>query len=236
MNSEGNNIIDELSNIFNILKKHMKMIVFTTIIMVMIAFIGVFYVVKPKYQSTAEIIVNQKLDKDAQASELQQVQSTDLQLVNTYKSILNSQTIGNAVEQSIGGRDYRKTSLTVDTDTTSQVISLNVTANSPSLAAKTANKTAEIFKKKINKIMNVNNVSIISKATENKKPTSPKKMLILIGSIIVGIIIGSFFALFKEYNDKTIEDEDYITNDLGLIDLGTIGDIDIKQIKKDTKH
>lgn len=236
MNEKQNNSLEELNKIFKMLLKHIKLIIVTAVITTLISALAVFVIIRPKYQSTAEIIVSQKLDKDVQAAEQQQLQSTDLQLVNTYKSILNSQTIGNAVSHSIGSKEYGKTSLTVDTDSTSQVISLNVTASSASLAAKTANKTADIFKKKINKIMNVNNVSIISKATKNDVPVSPKKPLFLLVGVILGIIFGAFFAFIKEYNAKTIDDEDYITNELELTDLGTISDINIKQIKKETKR
>lgn len=236
MNEEQNNSLEELTKIFKMLLKHIKLIIMTTLITTLISALAVFVIIHPKYQSTAEIIVSQKLDKDVQAAEQQQLQSTDLQLVNTYKSILNSQTIGNAVSHAIGSKEYKETTLTVDTDATSQVISLNVTASSPSLAANTANKTADIFKKKINKIMNVNNVSIISKATKDDSPVSPKKTLVLLIGVILGVVLGSFFALIKEYNAKTIDDEDYIINELGLTDLGKISDIDLKKIKKDTKR
>lgn len=236
MNEEQNNSLEELSKNFKMLLKHIKLIITTALITTLIAALAVFVIIHPKYQSTSEIIVSQKLDKDVQAAEQQQLQSTDLQLVNTYKSILNSQTIGNAVKHSIGAKEYSKTKLTVDTDTTSQVISLNVIADSPRLATKTANKTADIFKKKINKIMNVNNVSIISKATNNKIPVSPRKTLSLVVGFIVGLVLGAFISILKEYNAKTIDNEEYITDELGLTDLGTISDIDIKKIKKDTKR
>lgn len=230
------NSIDELNKVLKVLLKHIRLIIFATIICGLISLVAVFFVIKPKYQSTTEIIVNQKLDKDVQAAEQQQVQATDLQLVNTYKNILNSQTVGNAVKNSIGKKEYNKTELTVDTDTTSQVISLNVVADSPTLAARTANKTADIFKRKINKIMNVNNVSVISKAEANNKPVSPKKGLSLLVGLVLGIIIGSFAALIKDANDKKVNDSDFIINELGLLDLGEVSDIDIKNIRKQIKN
>lgn len=236
MNKDKNNSLEELNTIVTTLFKHKRTILVTIIITMLIAVSSVFLLIKPKYQSTAEIIVNQKLDRDAQISEQQQVQSADLQLVNTYKSILSSQTIASAVKNSIGSYNYKKTNLTVNTDPTSQVISLDVTADSPSLAAKTANETAQIFKKKIKNIMNVNNVSIISRAQSSKQPVSPKKTLTTIASFFLGLILGIFIAMFKEYNVKTIDNEDYIKNELGLTDLGTISDIDIKKIKKSIKH
>lgn len=234
MDTENNSSLVDLNKDLKILCKNIKWIILTAIITTMIAAIAVFVVIKPKYQSTAEIIVNQKLNKDVQASEQQQIQATDLQLVNTYKSILNSETIGNAVKNSVGSAKYNQTSLSVNTDSTSQVISLDVTAKNPKLAAKVANKTAEIFKNKIKKIMNVNNVTIISKAQVNKIPVSPKKKLIILAGFFIGIIIGVMLALFGE--SKTIDDKEYITNELRLLDLGTISDINVKNIRRQIKH
>lgn len=236
MNEKNFESLDGLNNIVRIWSNNIKLIVTSTIIVTLLAFIAVFIVIKPKYESTTEIIVNQRLGKDVQAAEMQQIQSTDLQLVNTYKSILTSQSIGSAVKKSVGSQEYKKSELSIDTDATSQVISINVIATSPTIASTIANKTAEIFKKRVTKIMNVNNVSIISKAEPNKKPISPRKTLIISFSIILGIIIGLFASIVKEYNKTTIDSEEYITNELGLTDLGTISDIDLKKIKKDVKN
>lgn len=229
------NSFDELNKIAQILFKHIKLIIVTIILTVVVSAVGVFLVIKPKYQSSSEIIVNQKLDKDAQVSEQQQVQATDLQLVNTYKSILNSQTIGNAVRNKVGKSNYSDSSLNVTTDTSSQVININVTSHNSSNAARIANVTANVFKSKIKKIMNVNNVSIISNAQKSKKPISPKKGLTLIIGAALGLVLGSFLALFKEHTEKTITSQEYIEKELGLINLGTISDIDMKSISKQIK-
>ena len=83
--------------------------------------------------------------------------------------------------------------------------------------------------------MNVNNVSIISKAREIKKPIFPKKGISLLAGALVGIILGMFLALLSEFNDKTISTTDFIEEDLGLINLGTISDIDMQTISKQIK-
>lgn len=231
----NSNSMEELNKILGTLAKHVKLIISMTIITVIVVAIGVFYVVKPKYQATSEIIVNQKLERDAQASELQQVQSTDLQLVNTYKSILKSQTISNAVKGKVGAKTFNSSDTDVDTDTSSQVINISVTSTSPESAAKIANLTAYTFKNKIKSIMNVNNVSVISKAKANNTPVSPKKGLSLLIGLVLGVIIGAFAAIFKESNDKKVDDTDFIVNELGLVDLGEVSDINMKNIKKQTK-
>jgi capsular polysaccharide biosynthesis protein len=236
MNNQQNNSLVELGKIFEMLYKHIRLIVAMIVITVAIFAVAVFMVMKPKYQSSTELIVNQRLGKNAQITEQQQIQSTDLQLVNTYKTILTSQTVGNAVEKNIGTKNYNGSKLDVNTDPTSQVITLSVTAKNPNLAAKIANTTATIFKKKIKSIMNINNVSVISKAQPNKQPVAPKKTLIILGSIVLGAVLGVLMSLFKEYNAKVIDSKDYITGELGLTDLGTISDINVKQIQKQIKR
>ncbi|MCT6850784.1 MAG: Wzz/FepE/Etk N-terminal domain-containing protein [Staphylococcus epidermidis] len=228
--------LEELNKIFKILMKHIKLIITTTILVVAITAMGLFFVVKPKYQATSEIIVNQKLDRDTQVTEQQQAQSADLQLVNTYKSILNSQTIGNAVRNKVGRSSYSDSSLNVLTDTSSQVISINVISHNAKNAANVANATAKVFKTKIKSIMNVNNVSIISKAQEVKRPISPKKGMGIMAGVFVGVVFGIFLAILKEYNDKTVSSSSFIEDELDLIDLGTISDIDMKNISKQMKN
>ncbi|KOY71930.1 chain-length determining protein [Apilactobacillus kunkeei] len=235
MEKQETNSLEELNKIFRILSKHIKLIISTVVVTVLVFAIGVFFVVKPKYQATSEIIVSQRLDRDTQAAEQQQIQSTDLQLVNTYKSILSSQTVGNSVKHKVGNKIYKDSELNVSTDTNSQVININVTSHDANQAARIANITASTFKSKIKNIMNVNNVSIISKAREIKKPIFPKKGISLLAGALVGIILGMFLALLGEFNDKTISTTDFIEKDLGLINLGTISDIDMQTISKQIK-
>lgn len=227
--------LEELNKMFKLLLKHIKLVIFTVIVTTLLVVLGMNFVVKPKYQSTSEIIVNQKLDKDVQLAEQQQVQAADLQLVNTYKSVLNSQMVSNVVKKKVGKNVYQGSSIDVSTDTSSQVISISVTSPNPRHAAKIANETAYVFKNKIKNIMNANNVSVISKATANPNPIFPKKILGVILGVVFGFILGGFLSLFKEINDKTVSDKEFIVDELYLVDLGTINDVNEKDINKKLK-
>lgn len=235
MNTEKGNALEELNKILSVLFKHIKLIIFVAIIGVVVSVLINTFAIKPQYQSTAEMIVNQKTDKNVQSDDQQSV-STELQFINTYKSILNSQTISDSVSSKVGANDYGQSKLSVSTDNNSQVIEVSVTANNPKVASRVANVTASTFKQKVTKILNVNNVSIISKAKPNNGPVSPDKKSNMLMGLLIGIVAGILLALLKEYNAKTIDSKEYITDELGLMDLGTIGDIDVTEIKKQGKH
>jgi Capsular polysaccharide biosynthesis protein len=71
-------------------------------------------------------------------------------------------------------------------------------------------------------MMKVNNITIVSKATVNLKAIFPNKKIFTVAGILIGIIVGIFVALLRQYLDKTVKDTDFLTNDLGLVNLGQI--------------
>jgi capsular polysaccharide biosynthesis protein len=104
----------------------------------------------------------------------------------------------------------------------SQVFTVNVRDTSPIRARDVANEIARVFKKKIASIMSVSNVSIVSKATADSEPVSPRLKLISLIGLILGISIAFIWGLIRELTDRTVKDIDFITDDLGLVNLGFV--------------
>ena len=96
------------------------------------------------------------------------------------------------------------------------------------MAASIANTTAEVFKKEIVTIMNVDNVSILAEATvgENQAPIKPQPLLNIAIALVVGLMAGVGLAFLLEYLDNTVKNEQDIEKLLGLPVLGTIAMID----------
>ena len=115
----------------------------------------------------------------------------------------------------------------------SQIFTVNVTLKNSQLARDSANEIAKVFKQKISSIMSVSNVSVVSKATNNKTPVSPNIKLFTLVGLIVGIFVGFVLGLIKELSDRTVKDISYLTDELGLINLGQINFIGkIKSVDK----
>ncbi|WP_309215834.1 YveK family protein [Lacticaseibacillus rhamnosus] len=104
----------------------------------------------------------------------------------------------------------------------SQVFTVNVRDTNPVRARDIANEIAHVFKEKIASIMSVSNVSVVSRATANPTPVSPKLKLMALIGLLAGIVIAFIWGLIRELTDQTVKDIDYITNDLGLVNLGLV--------------
>ena len=228
--------------IIGILRKHIRTILGTTFIVTFAAIFITFFFMTPKYSATTEILVNRKLSSDMQAAQFQQVQA-DVQMISTYKDIITSPTVLKDVNKQVrnypgypGSMNGLKDSISISNSQNSQVFSVTAKSTDPGTAAAIANSTARVFKKKVVKIMSINNVSIVSDAEKNPKPVSPKKTLNTLAGVVLGLLLGIALAFIRELTDRTVTTESFLTDDLGLTSLGTVAEIDQKDIEKTVEH
>ena len=114
--------------------------------------------------------------------------------------------------------------VSVTTTTSSQVFTLSATAETPAKAQAIANAVAKEFKEQITKIMDVNNVTIVAEAPKGTK-SFPKVSLITAIGVLAGLVISLLIIIIKDLSDTTVRDNSFMTNELGLTNLGEIASI-----------
>ncbi|RIO06142.1 Wzz/FepE/Etk N-terminal domain-containing protein [Mammaliicoccus sciuri] len=214
----------DLSKLFLILKKNMKYLIILPIVFLVLSMVVTFVFMTPKYSSSTQVLVNQK-ETDNQMM-AQQVQS-NLQLVNTYSEIIKSPRILDKVSKNLKGKYSSKEisgMLTVSNQAESQILNIVVENESRETASKVANEIANVFSKDVSKIMNVDNVSILSKADTKGNQISPQPLVNLVVGIFLGLIVALIIIFLKEMLDKRIKTEEDVAEILDLPVLGTIQD------------
>lgn len=233
--SETLNSTIDLSRVMAILRKHFKMLIVWTLLVGVLGFVVAKFVVVPKYTATTEILVNQKHTSDANGAAYNN-QQADIQMINTYKDLITNQVVLSKVSRQLDsakavreyGRSYNmpvdklKNTISIKTQQNSQVFSVAVKTDDPDLSAATANTIAQVFKKQIKKIMSVNNVTIVSRAASPKNPSFPNVKLFTLAGAILGFLFSAVYLIVKELMDTTIKDDDFMTKELHLTNLGHI--------------
>ncbi|HEY9577023.1 MAG TPA: Wzz/FepE/Etk N-terminal domain-containing protein, partial [Pseudobacillus sp.] len=169
-----------LRELANTLKKRFKLIMLMAFMAALISGIISYFVLTPVYQASTQLLVNQA-KSEQQLYNPTEVQ-TNLQLINTYNVIIKSPAILDKVIQNL---DLDMTAaqmngkITVQNEKDSQVVNVAVQDEDPTIAADIANETARVFQSEIVKIMNVDNVSILTKAeaSDSLAPVKPKPLL-----------------------------------------------------------
>lgn len=213
-----------IKDIFQTLKKRWRLITLLTLIAALISGAISYFLLTPVYESSTQILVNQKQSKNQLDST--QIQS-NIDMINTYSVIIKSPAILEKViddlelEKSV---DQLSQKITINSQENSQVFSLTVQDSNPSKAVEIANAVSGTFQKEIKDIMNVDNVSILAKAEvkENPTPVKPSPLLNIAIAVVLGLMAGIGLAFLLEYMDNTIRDEKDIET---LLDLPLLGSI-----------
>lgn len=233
MSRKDDETIIDLRQLMIVLKSNVVTIITWMILGLVVALGSVFFLIEPKYSSSIDILVNQKANN---AQVQYATQQADLQAINTYKDVLTKPIILTPVLKKIKNTDNYQgnlnslaKSIKVSNQTNSQVVTVTVTDKNAYVAADIANTVGKVFAKKVKKMMQVDNVTIVSDAKVNSKPVSPNKKLFALAGVVLGLFIGVAIAFIKEFTDKTIKDISFLTDELGLTNIGSVYHLDINE-------
>lgn len=215
-----------LQDIVKILFKRFKLILGITLAAVLIAAFISFFILTPIYQSSTQILVNQKQSNQQNQIQSQEIQA-NLQLINTYNVIIKSPTILNKVidelDLNTSASDLAD-QITVTNENNSQVVNITVQDENAARAVEIANTVADVFESEVKKLMNIDNVNILSPAElpDNPSPIKPNKMLNMAIALVIGLLVSVGVAFVLEYLDTTVKTEKDIEELINIPILGYI--------------
>ena len=215
-----------LEELFQVLKKKALLILMTTIAGIGLAAVVTFFLITPKYDSAAQLIVQNKQAEGANTN-LQNDINGNVLLINTYKDMIKGDIVIDAVQKELQN-DYQysysnaelKDMIEVEQAQNSQMFQIVATSPEPRKAATIANVTASTFQEKAEDVLAINKVTITSKGVVPSKAVFPNNKLNLLIGAVVGLMLGVGLAFLTELLDKTVKDERFIVEALELPILG----------------
>lgn len=185
------------SKLFLAIRQHIILIMCWILACGVIGFVVARYAVTPEYTAQTELLVNQKHPK---SNDSQQVsQQADVQMINTYKDFIVSRSVlvrasKDLANSGVPKRNYKISNLQKNINVTSkensQIFTLTVRTNNPKYSEVIANTIADSFKEQVKRVMQLNNITVVSRAVEPQKPSFPNVKLFTIAGLILGLIIG----------------------------------------------
>ncbi|WP_207289624.1 YveK family protein [Senegalia massiliensis] len=216
----------ELRELFFIVWKKKWLIVLITLISIIASAIISFFILPSEYETYTTLMVG----KSQEYSGMNQgIEYNDVllnqKLVSTYGEIAKSRAVGLEVIEDLDldmtyGAFREKVNVSLVNDT--EIIKIVVNHGDPEEAATIANETAEVFMGQVKEIMNIDNVQVIDKALVPEGPVSPKPMLNIAISAVLGIMISVFIIFILEYLDNTIKTPNDVEKHLDLPVIGMI--------------
>lgn len=209
------------------------------LIMILAIILGGFYsyyYVTPEYKASTTLVLAQNSPKTTETNVEGAITQTDIivnsKLVSTYSEIIKSKAVLREVANSlnISGLTEQKLKrcISVQSVKDTEVIEIVVRDTDAEIASRIANKTAEVFSKKVVEIYNISNVYILDKAEPSDVPYNINHVKDICIFAIIGLIIAFAMVLMINLLDTTIKTEQDIEN-MDLLVLSSIPTYDIQQ-------
>lgn len=186
--------------------------------------------IAPKYSSSVTFVVNQK---KRSAEEDINKQQADIQVINTYKDLLTSDSFIRSVRKDIkdnqpqihlSGQEIKK-AIEVTNQQNSQAFVISVTTNNPNNSQYIASSIAKHFEQQVHQKLHMNNLIIYSKANLPDSPSFPDVKAFTIISALAGFVIGLVYGLFKNFVDQRIWSQKFLKDVKGVKFEGVINHI-----------
>ena len=214
-------------NVLSLLWKKAWLIILLASVFASSAFVYTKLFVAPKYSSSIMLYVNNRSanGENITASELSVAQS----LVNTYMTILCTQTTMNELSQHLGDIDVTPTQLKgmvsasgiIDTE----VFRVTVTTDNPIKAQKIAEGIAKVLPGRIESIVEGSSMRVVDEATYNPTPVSPNANRNAMIGAGIGVALAVAFIFIMAMLDDVIHSEDYVVQAYNIPVLAKIPDL-----------
>ncbi|MDM5314852.1 Wzz/FepE/Etk N-terminal domain-containing protein [Fictibacillus sp. b24] len=211
----------DLQRFIQILKHRAVTIIVTTLFITSIAVIASIYFVKSSYEATEYIVVGKEQNEN-NYTENQEL----IRILASAVDLIKSPIVLNAVRAELGNQDTLKEleeKISVQNNKDSQIIHIVIKGSDPERSKQMAYAVGNVSVQKLNEILNVKNLKIVSKSETDisvKKVGDPL-FNIAIG-MFVGLFLGIVLGMVREYLDNSIKDESEVEQLLGLPVLGIV--------------
>ncbi|MCR5524392.1 MAG: hypothetical protein K6F18_01860 [Lactobacillus sp.] len=202
-------------------RNHILLLICFTVFAGMIGFVVAKYALVPKYTSNTQILVHQKKtnanDNNSNNQQAYTNQQADVQMINTYKDLIVSRAILNKVVAEINSSQNAKLTVghlqkevAITNKQNSQIFTVSVTDPSPKQSALVANLLTKTFIKQSKKLMNANNITVVSQAVEPDQPSFPNVKTYTIGGAILGLFLGFIYIVFNYWLNEPNSDKESV--------------------------
>lgn len=226
MDNEENEVID-LTEILSAVRQHLLELIFVTLAAALVGFMASKFLMTPKYDSSALMIVNTRQDVNANVTSDQINSAT--KLVSTYSIIIKSDTVLQQVIDNLGlNLTYAQLNkrVTVAAVDDTQVMKITVQSDSPEWARQVCEQIITVAPDVIKEAVEAGSVKVISNASLATEPVSPniKKNTMLAAAVGFVLVIG--IIVLQVLLDNKINTEEDVTKYLDMTVLGVIPQYD----------
>ena len=197
-----------LLELLHLLRKHLLLVIALPIVCaVAMAVVAYGFMANVYTAETSMYVLSQSGEENT--STLQSNLSASQMIANDVASLIESSRVTDATADDLGLEDLEGYDISVQSETTSRVITLSVEGPDPREAAAIANAMAANVSEVAREVMNVQSVNVVDEAAAPDQPSGPNRTMYVAVAFLAGLfVVVAIVVLLDMLNTKVRSAED----------------------------
>ena len=202
-----------MRRVLSVLLHKSWLLALTAVVCAALAFLGTFYLVTPKYQSSAMFYVNN--NSLSLGSTSVNIESGDLtaakSLVESYIVILNTRETARAIIDYAGvdrSRTELRSMISAAAVNSTEIFEVVVTSEDPEEARKIAEAITQVLPSRIDGIITGTSAKVVDSPERPTSPSSPSYATNTVVGFLLGLLLSTAVVVLYEVFDVTVRGEE----------------------------
>lgn len=211
-----------LLELLTLLRKHLKLVIMLPIVCMVAMGLASVLMMSDTYTATTDMYVLASSEGSNSSSALSSDLSASQMLTNDVATLLQSDRVMTDAAEQLGLPNLRGYNITVTSESTTRVITLQVTSSDAQGSANVANALADCVSNVAQEVMNVESVNVIDEASTPEAPSGPNRMLYVAVAAMAGLFAAVAIVVLMDVIDTRVRSAEDVEE---LLELPVIGRI-----------
>lgn len=211
-----------LLELLTLLRKHLKLVIMLPIVCMVAMGLASVLMMSDTYTATTDMYVLASSEGSNSSSALSSDLSASQMLTNDVATLLQSDRVMSDAAEQLGLPSLRGYNITVTSESTTRVITLQVTSSDAQGSANVANALADCVSNVAQEVMNVESVNVIDEAPTPEAPSGPNRMLYVAVAAMAGLFAAVAIVVLMDVIDTRVRSAEDVEE---LLELPVIGRI-----------
>lgn len=215
-----------LLELFQLLKNHLKLVIALPIIFALVTAVGSWIFLANTYTANVSMYVLANSSETQSNTSLSTDLSASQMITNDVSELIQSERVLNQAANQLGmsESELKGYDIEVTSSTTTRLITISVTGDTPNSAAAIANGIADTTNSVAQEIMNIEAVNVIDQAEVPTSPSGPPRTMYTAVAFLAGVFVAVAIVVLMDMINTRIRKPEEIEE---LLDIPVIGRIPV---------
>ena len=211
-----------LLELFGLMRKHLSVVIALPLVFSLITGVYSFVVMPNTYTASTSMYV---LTKSGSGSS-DTITNTDLtasqMLTNDVATLIKSSRVQKDAAAAVGLSSLGAFDVSVESTTTTRVITIKVTGTSPGDVAVVANQLARTADNVAQEVMDIQSINVIDEARQPDSPSGPPRLMYIAVALLAGLFVAIAAIVIADMANTRVRSSEEVTELIGLAVIGRI--------------